>query len=77
MAYWLTYELQMKQVTQLITGSSIAFFLYILLEDKWQFTYMAIFLRFYFWAILLYENMHKINSCGLNNDLTFFLNGST
>jgi len=67
----------MKQVTRLITGSSIAFFLHTLLDDKCQLAYIIIFLPSCFWAVWLYENLYKINFCGLNSDVTPFLYGST
>ena len=39
-------------------------FLYTLLKDRWPFILLVIFLYSHFWAALLYENMHKIKSCG-------------
>jgi len=43
-------------------------FLYTLLKDRWPFIFLVIFLHSHFWATLLYGNMHKISSCGDNND---------
>jgi len=67
-AYWLT------QCTSNETSDSIyhrviyCLFLYTLLKDGWPFIFLVIFLHSHFWAALLYENMHKIKSCGSNND---------
>ena len=58
LAYWLSDVVQMKQVTRIIIGS-----FYSLLKDKGS---SYIFMHHYFWAALMYWNIHRVSSCGAN-----------